>query len=79
MTLEVKKTGFKKVQALSRGAEDMRKFALMSIEEARGETRSWKDRCVEAELQRERDLHPLDTMRRANYLAAAGTLKDPFR
>lgn len=67
------------IEALSRNAEDMRKFALMSIEDARAETRSWKDRCIEAELQRERDAQALDTLRRAGYQSTAAAVKDPFK
>jgi hypothetical protein len=45
-------------------ADGNRRFALMSIEEARGEVRDWKNRCVELELQHQRDLQQLDAMRR---------------
>lgn len=58
------------VAVLSQSADDMRKFALMSIEEARGEARELKDRCVELELQQHRDAQALDALRRANFRAA---------
>jgi len=45
-------------------ADDNRKFALMAIEEARGEVRHWKDRCADLELQRQRDYELVDTLRR---------------
>lgn len=44
--------------------DEHRKFALMSIENARSEIRQWKERCADFELQRERDYQLVDTMRR---------------
>lgn len=67
------------IELLSRNADDMRKFALMSIEDARGETRAWKDRCGELELQRERDAQAVDAIRRSSYQAAAEGVKEPFK
>lgn len=53
-------------QALSFHAsvDEHRKFALMSIENARGDARQWKERCADLEVQRERDHELVDTMRR---------------
>lgn len=61
------------VAVLSQNADDMRKFALMSIEDARAEARALKDRCVELELQQHRDAQAMEAMRRANFRAAATT------
>jgi hypothetical protein len=52
------------IQELSRGSDGIRKFALLAIEEARGETRVWKDRCADLEIQRQKDAQLLDTLRR---------------
>lgn len=64
------------IDTLSRNADDMRKFALMSIEDARGEARTWKARCVELELQRERDMKALDALRRAHYETVAAAARE---
>ena len=64
------------VAVLSQNAEDMRKFALMSIEEARGQARALKDRCIEMELQQQRDAQTMDTMRRANFRAATASIPE---
>ncbi|MFK3741376.1 hypothetical protein [Massilia sp. TN1-12] len=52
------------LRVVQESADGNRRFALMSIEEVRGEVRHWKDRCVDLELQRQRDLQQLDAMRR---------------
>lgn len=52
------------LRVVQESADGHRRFALMSIEEVRGEVRNWKDRCVELELQRQRDLQQVDAMRR---------------
>lgn len=61
------------IATLSQNADDMRKFALMSIEDARGEARALKERCAELELQQHRDARAMDAMRKAHYRAAAST------
>ncbi|KQQ96148.1 hypothetical protein [Massilia sp. Leaf139] len=49
---------------IQESADGNRKFALMAIDEVRGEVRRWKDRCAELELQRQQDFQQLDAMRR---------------
>lgn len=52
------------MRALQESADGNRRFALMAIEEVRGEVRHWKDRCADLEVQRQRDFQLLDAMRR---------------
>ena len=52
------------LRAIQEGADGNRRFALMAIDEVRGEVRHWKDRCADLELQRQRDFQQLDAMRR---------------
>lgn len=52
------------VRSFQSSVDEHRKFALMSIEEARGEVRHWKERCADLELQRERDYQLVDSLRR---------------
>lgn len=52
------------LQSFQTSVDDNRKFALMSIEDARGEVRYWKERCADLELQRQRDFQLVDAMRR---------------
>lgn len=59
------------IAVLSQNADDMRKFSLMSIEDARAEARGLKEQCAELEMQRQRDAELLDSMRRAHFHAAA--------
>lgn len=59
--------------------DDNRKFALMAIEEARGEVRHWKDRCADLELQRQRDYELVDTLRRLVSQQNQAQLKGPQR
>ncbi len=63
-------------ESMTGSADEMRKFALMSIEDARGEVRTWKDRCAEMEIQRHRDAQALEAMRRANFKAATTTITE---
>lgn len=46
---------------------DIRTFALQSIDDARGEARSWKERCSTIEAQRQKDLLLLETFRQQAY------------
>ena len=50
---------------------DHRKFAMHAIEEARGESRVWKDRCIALEGQRKLDAQLLETFRQQAYRAGA--------
>jgi hypothetical protein len=50
---------------------DVRKFALQSIDEARGEARVWKERSVVLEAQRQMDARLLETFRQQAYRAGA--------
>ncbi|MVW64450.1 hypothetical protein GPY61_31490 [Massilia sp. NEAU-DD11] len=52
------------LRTLQESADGNRRFALMAIDEVRGEVRHWKDRCADLELQRQRDFQQLDAMRR---------------
>ena len=52
------------LRAIQESADGNRRFALMAIDEVRGEVRHWKDRCADLELQRQRDFQQLDAMRR---------------
>lgn len=52
------------VRSFQSSVDEHRKFALMSIEDARGEVRHWKERCADLELQRQRDYQLVDAMRR---------------
>jgi len=36
---------------MSAAIDDARQFALLAIDEARGQTRAWKERCAAAEAQ----------------------------
>ena len=55
------------VAMLTTEVADIRKFALGSIDEARGEARTWKERCISAEAQRQRDMFLLETFRQQAY------------
>lgn len=52
------------LRVVQESADGNRRFALMAIDEVRGEVRHWKDRCADLELQRQRDFQQLDAMRR---------------
>lgn len=47
--------------------DDARQFALLAIDEARGETRAWKDRCIAAEVQYKEQVSLTETFRRLAY------------
>lgn len=52
------------LRSAQESSDGYRRFALMSIEDARGEARQWKERYAESEVQRQRDFQQLDAMRR---------------
>lgn len=52
---------------LSRAIDDARQFALLAIDEARGETRAWKERCLAAEAQLKAQVSLIETFRRLAY------------
>ncbi|QYF93051.1 hypothetical protein KY495_20490 [Massilia sp. PAMC28688] len=64
------------IDKMVQSGDEMRKFSLMSIDDARGEVRTWKERCANLELQQARDAQTLDTMRRANLAAALAVAKE---
>lgn len=55
------------VAKLTSELADIRTFALQSIDDARGEARSWKERCSTIEAQRQKDLLLLETFRQQAY------------
>lgn len=59
------------VAKLTAEVSDMRRFALQSIEEARGESRAWKERCAALEAQRQADARLLETFRQHAYRLGA--------
>lgn len=65
------------IEQLSKNADEMRKFALMGIEDARAEIRQWKARCAELEVLRHKDAQAMDTMRRAAFNAANSSATRP--
>jgi len=66
------------VTRLSAEVADIRKFALQSIDEARGETRIWKERSVALEAQRQLDARLMETFRQQAY-RAGGAIPDVLR
>lgn len=56
---------------LSRAIDDSRQFALLAIDEARGETRAWKERCLAAETQFKAQVSLTETFRRLAYRQGA--------
>lgn len=55
------------IEALNRSSDGARTFALMAIEEARGETRVWKERYADLQIERQKDAQLLDSMRRQAF------------
>ena len=51
------------ITELTAEVSDLRKFALVAIDDARGETRTWKDRAAYLEGQRQLDSRLLETFR----------------
>ncbi|MGH8855035.1 MAG: hypothetical protein ACREWI_12235, partial [Telluria sp.] len=66
------------VTRLSAEVADIRKFALQSIDESRGETRIWKERAVALEAQRQLDARLMETFRQQAY-RAGGAIPDVLR
>lgn len=56
---------------LSAAIDDARQFALLAIDEARGETRAWKERCAAAETQYKDQVSLTETFRRLAYRQGA--------
>jgi chromosome segregation ATPase len=56
---------------LSAAIDDARQFALLAIDEARGETRAWKERCASVEAQHKQQLSLTETFRRLAYRQGA--------
>jgi hypothetical protein len=56
---------------LSASIDDARQFALLAIDEARGETRAWKERCAAAEAQYKEQVSLTETFRRLAYRQGA--------
>lgn len=65
------------VRSFQSSVDEHRKFALMSIEDARGEVRHWKERCADLELQRQRDYQLVDALRRLVSKQDETTAKGP--
>lgn len=57
---------------------DHRKFAMQSIDEARGKSRVWKERYAALEEQRKLDVQLLETFRQQAY-RAGGAIHDVLR
>lgn len=55
------------ITKLTAEVSDIRKFALVAIDDARGETRIWKDRAAYSESQRQLDSRLLETFRQKAY------------
>lgn len=56
---------------VSAAIDDARQFALLAIDEARGETRAWKERCAAAEAQYKEQVSLTETFRRLAYRQGA--------
>lgn len=56
---------------LAAAIDDARQFALLAIDEARGETRAWKERCMAAEAQHKEQVSLTETFRRLAYRQGA--------
>jgi len=50
---------------------EQRRYAMKSIDEVRGETRAWKERCAELTAQLERSKQLLEVFRQAAYAHGA--------
>ena len=55
------------ITELTAKVSDLRKFALVAIDDARGEIRTWKDRAAYLEGQRQLDSRLLETFRQKAY------------
>jgi hypothetical protein len=56
---------------LAGAIDDARQFALLAIDEARGETRAWKERCIATEAQYKEQVSLTETFRRLAYRQGA--------
>lgn len=56
---------------MSATIDDARQFALLAIDEVRGETRAWKERCAAAEAQYKEQVSLTETFRRLAYRQGA--------
>lgn len=56
---------------MSAAIDDGRQFALLAIDEARGETRAWKERCAATETQLKEQVSLSETFRRLAYRQGA--------
>jgi hypothetical protein len=56
---------------MSAAIDDARQFALLAIDEGRGETRAWKERCAAAETQYKEQVSLTETFRRLAYRQGA--------
>lgn len=56
---------------LAAAIDDARQFALLAIDEARGETRGWKERCAAVEAQYKEQVSLTETFRRLAYRQGA--------
>lgn len=59
------------IAALTAEVTELRKFALMSIDEARGEGRAWKERAIALEARRQADARLMESFRRLAYQKGA--------
>jgi hypothetical protein len=59
------------IAKLAAAIDDARQFALLAIDEARGETRAWKERCMAAEAQCREQVSLTETFRRLAYRQGA--------
>ena len=55
------------ITKLTAEVSDLRKFALVAIDDARAETRTWKDRAAYLESQRQLDSRLLEMFRQKTY------------
>lgn len=56
---------------LSRAIDDARQFSIRAIDDARGETRAWKERCLAVEGQLKAQVALTETFRRLAYRQGA--------
>ena len=56
---------------MSAAIDDARQFALLAIDEGRGETRAWKERCAAAEAQYKEQVSLTENFRRLAYRQGA--------
>ncbi|MET3135254.1 hypothetical protein AAKU55_005562 [Oxalobacteraceae bacterium GrIS 1.11] len=59
------------IARLTAAVDDARTFALKAIDEARGETRAWKERCAHADALAQRETALMETFRQLAYQRGA--------